>query len=169
MYFFRWFAATVQKAWVECTNACGPRQDGNYDNMTNEPVTEEDDERDGVGEAVRLNIRHYDIGCEYYQSVPLISSLVTSWMMSWRRCKYDIHSGKYCYLKNIGEKNIFSNVRSAIWWLAVTFLMSNFWYVVPHVKYYTRKYHKGFFVFILRLRGILTALIAHLPFSFVSQ
>uniref|UniRef100_UPI00358E1706 uncharacterized protein n=1 Tax=Myxine glutinosa TaxID=7769 RepID=UPI00358E1706 len=39
---------TCRKHGLECTSACGHCQDGNCDNMTNEPVTEEDDEQHGI-------------------------------------------------------------------------------------------------------------------------
>ena len=46
-------------------------------------------------------------------SVPLIRSLMTSLMMC-HHCKCEIHSRKYCYLKNIGKKYICSTIRFAI-------------------------------------------------------
>ena len=39
---------TCRKHGLECAKACGPFHDDIYDNMTNEPVTEEDDEQDNI-------------------------------------------------------------------------------------------------------------------------
>ena len=39
---------TCRKHGLESISACGHCQHGNCDNMTNEPVTEEDDEQDGI-------------------------------------------------------------------------------------------------------------------------
>ena len=39
---------TCRKHGRECISACGHYQHGNCDNMTNELVTEEDDEQDGI-------------------------------------------------------------------------------------------------------------------------
>ena len=39
---------TRRKHGLECISACGQCQHGNCDNMTNEPVTEEDDEQGGI-------------------------------------------------------------------------------------------------------------------------
>ena len=38
---------TCRKHGLECISACGQCQHGNCDNMTNEPVTEEDDKQGG--------------------------------------------------------------------------------------------------------------------------
>ena len=39
---------TCRKHGLECTSACGHCQDGNCDNMTNDPVIEDDDDDDDV-------------------------------------------------------------------------------------------------------------------------
>ena len=39
---------TCRKHGLECISACGHCQHGNCDNMANEPVTEENDEQNGI-------------------------------------------------------------------------------------------------------------------------